>query len=220
MKQTITRVITGLLIILLGVGALLDAINIFDFWGSFGTWWPLTLVLAGVLIVINNARQYITAIALVLIGTIFQLNNLTIIDVDVWNIFWPVIIIAIGLSILINRAKTPKDVRTQDLDSISAIFSGNETSNKSKDYKGGKVTAIFGGVSIDLTDAVIKKEATLDILTVCGGIELRVPREWQVKHSVFPILGGVESKVHSNDDKGPTLYITGTAALGGVEIKS
>ena len=220
MNQSIIRIATGLFVILLGIGALLDALNVFDFWGHFGNWWPLLLIIGGILVFLGNFKQYIWAIALVLVGTILQLNNLDILDVNVWGVFWPVIIIAVGLSIIVNRTRRDgKEVKTQDLDSISAIFAGNETVNKSKDYKGGKITAVFGGVSIDLRDAIIKNEATIEVFTLCGGVEIKVPREWQVKHSVFPILGGVESKAHGNDPKAPILNIVGTAALGGVEIK-
>lgn len=221
MKETITRSITGLLVILIGLGALLNATNVFNFWDYLGNWWSMILVIVGILIFINHTRQYITALAFVIAGVILQLNALAIITVDIWNVFWPIIIIAVGLSILINQKAThPKNIHTQDLDSLSAFFSGNETINTSKDYKGGKITAIFGAVTIDLRDAIIKNEATIEVFTLCGGVELKVPREWRVKHSVLPVLGGVENKAHSNDDKAPTLYITGTAALGGVEVKT
>jgi predicted membrane protein len=221
MNQTIIRIITGIFVIALGIGALLDALNLLPFWEHFGRFWPLLLIIGGILLFLNNYRQYITGIALVLIGTVLQLNSLDIVEVNIWSLIWPVIIIAVGLSIIVNRAgKAGKAVKTQDLDGISAIFAGNETINKSKNYQGGRATAVFGGVSIDLRDAVIKNEATLEVFALCGGIELKIPREWKVKHSVFPILGGVESKAHADDDKAPTLYITGTVALGGVEVRN
>ena len=206
----------------MGVGALLDAVNVLPFWGYVGTWWPLALVVAGFLVILNDRTQYITAIALLLVGGVLQLNNLDIIEVDLWRVIWPVIIIAVGLSILVRRKGQAKNIKTQEQDDVSAVFAGNETVNKSQNYKGGKVTAIFGGVSIDLRDAKITKEATLDVFALCGGVELKVPREWKVKHKVLPILGGIESKAHSEKitDESPILYITGTVALGGVEVKS
>ena len=116
----------------------------------------------------------------------------------------------------------PKNIKVQDLDDLTAIFGGSETVNSSKNYLGGKATAIFGGVTLDLRDAVIKKEATLNVFALCGGIELKVPREWKIKTEVFPILGGVESKSSSTafKDDAPLLIVTGTAALGGIEIRS
>lgn len=220
--QFISRTLTGLAILLVGIGALLHAIDVLPFWDYFGTWWPLAVVLLSAIIVINDRRQYIVSLALFVIGLFALLNNLDIINVSFWSILWPVVIIAVGLSILINRGTVPKTVKTQDSDIASAIFGGSEIINKSHDYQGGKLTALFGGISLDLRDAVIKKEATIEIFAVCGGAEIKVPREWRVLNQTFPILGGVESKNHSEkaDDKAPVLIITGTVALGGVEIHS
>lgn len=220
--QSLSRLITGILILIVGVGALLDAVNVFPFWEYAATWWPLAIIASGFLVLLSNRSQYITVIALLLVGTVLQLNKLNVIEVDLWRVIWPVIIIAVGLSILVKYKGNSKKVKTSDREEVSAVFAGNETINKSHDYKGGSATAIFGGVSIDLRDAKIVKEATLDVFALCGGIELKVPREWKVEHKVLPILGGIESKSHSEKitDSSPTLYITGTVALGGVEIKS
>ena len=121
-----------------------------------------------------------------------------------------------------NRTMASKATRIQDTDDVSAIFGGSETINTSKNYQGGKATAVFGGVVIDLRDAHIKKEATLNVFALCGGVEVKVPREWKIQPQVFPIIGGVESKSHSQkaDDNAPVLIITGTVALGGVEVRS
>jgi len=222
MNQKIARLLTGTLIIGFGIGALLDALNLLSFWQAVGSWWPLGLIIAGILIFINDMKQYIWATTLIVIGVITQLRTLQVVDINVFSLILPIIIIGVGLSVLINRSMTRKNVRVQDLDNISAVFGGTETINKSSNYQGGKTSAIFGGVSIDLRDAVIKKEATIEVFALCGGIELKVPREWRIQSHVFPILGGVESKSHSekSDDNAPVLIITGTVALGGVEIRS
>ena len=41
---------------------------------------------------------------LILLGALFLLQNLGILTQDVWEIFWPIVIIAIGLSLLIKDA--------------------------------------------------------------------------------------------------------------------
>ncbi|OQA04309.1 MAG: hypothetical protein BWY68_00405 [bacterium ADurb.Bin400] len=42
---------------------------------------------------------------LVLLGVLLLLQNLGILPADAWGIFWPVIIIAFGLSLLIRAAR-------------------------------------------------------------------------------------------------------------------
>lgn len=219
-NPTLTRGLTGAIILAVGVLALLDALTIIPFWSHAATWWPLALVAAGLLVLINNVRDYLTALVFIIVGIIWQLNLLGYTNVNVWQTIWPVIIIWVGLSILMNHTSGRK-LKTQDAESISAIFAASDTVNKSEDFQGGKMNAIFGGITIDLRDAKIKKEATIEVFTLCGGVELKVPRDWQIRQHVFPILGGVETKSHtSNDTNGPVLNINGTVALGGVEVRN
>ncbi|HJM04331.1 MAG TPA: DUF5668 domain-containing protein [Candidatus Saccharimonadaceae bacterium] len=222
MNQIIARILTGTLIVIFGLGALLDALQVLPFWANIGNWWPIGLVLVGVIIVINNLSQFIWATIFIGAGVLLQLERLGLVEVNFFALFWPIIIIGIGLSILFQKTMRPKNIKVQDLDDLTAIFGGSETVNSSKNYLGGKATAIFGGVTLDLRDAVIKKEATLNVFALCGGVELKVPREWKIKTEVFPILGGVESKSSSTafKDDAPLLIVTGTAALGGIEIRS
>jgi len=220
--QSLSRILAGILITLVGLGALLDALSVFSFWQYAATWWPLAVIVAGILSLIADRRQYITGLALIVIGIILQVYRLDLVEINVWSLIWPIAIIAVGLSILINRSSRPKDVNVKDLETVSAIFGGSETINKSQDYKGGKITSVFGGVVIDLRDAKILKAASIDVFVLCGGVELKIPRDWRVEYRVSPILGGVESKDHSEraTDKSPVLTIVGTVALGGVEVKS
>lgn len=223
MKQTTTRLVTGFTILAIGVGALLDALQLIPFWSWLGTWWPVLVILAGLIVLAGDARKnYIWSLALIIVGGFFLLKNLDYVDFNIFALIAPVIIIAIGLSVLVNssnRAKIPTG--TRDVDDIVAVFSGSEAKNKSHEYKGGKISAIFGGVTLDLRDAKIKGEAHLDVFTLCGGVELKVPRDWKVVVKTTPIAGGVENKSEGTDDtKSPTLILTGTVALGGVEIKT
>lgn len=167
-------------------------------------------------------RNYIWATILVVIGTLSLLRNLEVVDFDFFSLIVPIIVIGAGLSILINNSTRAKiDTTTKDSDDIAVFFSGTETSNRSKNYKGGKVSALFGGAMLDLRDAKLSGEATLDVFTFCGGVELRVPRDWKVIVKATSIAGGVENKAQGNDDdKAPVLVLTGSVLLGGVEIKT
>lgn len=79
----------------------------------------------------------------------------------------------------------------------------------------------MGGAKLDLRKATIKKEATVEVFALCGGIELVVPREITVRNQTSAILGGVEDKSEREGGKNaPVLYITGDVIMSGVEIKN
>lgn len=56
-----------------------------------------------------------------------------------------------------------------------------------------------------------------------GGLELRVPKEWNVMIDVLPIMGGVEDQITKFPDsvvnKEKKFYLSGNVVMGGVEIK-
>lgn len=223
MKQTSIRILTGIIITAIGVGALLGALSIVPFWSWFGGWWPLLVILAGILILVGDVRRnYLWGVVLLIIGGLLLLKTQGVLDFNFFSLIVPIIIITGGLSILIhtkNRAHI--NTSTNDSDDIAVIFSGSDSKNKSKNYEGGKITAIFGGAVLDLRDAQLTKQATLDVFALCGGIELRVPRDWKVVSKIAPIAGGVENKSEGSDDhKGPVLILTGTVTFGGIEIKT
>lgn len=167
-------------------------------------------------------RNYIWGIVLIVIGTLLQLKELDYLDFNLFSLIIPILLIAAGLSIVLH-SKNSSAVKSssKDVDDVSVIFSGSETKNKSKDYQGGKITAIFGGAVLDLRDAKLVKDATLDVFLLCGGLELKVPRDWKVVSKAAPIAGGIENKSEGSEDhKGPVLTITGSVTLGGVEIKT
>ena len=60
-------------------------------------------------------------------------------------------------------------------------------------------------------------------MVLMGGCELFVPYEWDLDIQAQAILGGIEDKrlrqSHAPGTVAPILRITGSAILGGIEIK-
>jgi predicted membrane protein len=220
MNKSIVRIILGLGVIAFGIAALLGSLNVINFSDFFHDWWPLIVVIMGILIFIGNPRNFLWPLSVVAAGVLLQLRQLDIVDFNIWQLFWPIVIICIGLSILINRTANHSNASKKDVDSISAVFSGNTTKSQADNYKGGDLTAVFGGVELDLRDATIKDEATINVFALCGGIEIKVPKNWTVRSTVTPIMGGVENKTTADKSShNPVLVISGDVIMGGVEIK-
>lgn len=94
----------------------------------------------------------------------------------------------------------------------------------SRDFKGGDVTAIFGGAVLNFMKADINGAAVIDISAVFGGCEIVVPANWKIQVDITTILGGVEDKRHTDlITNGPAeklLILKGACVFGGVEIRS
>lgn len=220
MKTSYTRIFAGLGVVLLGGLLLLDTFNISGFDNLLGTWWPLFVIGAGALIFLNDRRSWLWSLLVTGFGAVYLLKNFGVVDFNPWQLFWPAVIIVVGLSIIFRHSGNRQNLTKQESDDVSAILGGVDHVNKSEDYKGGKITAVLGGVKIDLRKAVIKKEATLDIFTIMGGVELTVPENVVVKSKAAVIMGGIENKAQAVDTKNsPVLYITGDIIMAGVEIK-
>jgi len=225
-------VVTGSILILIGIAFLLDHLGIISI-NYLWRFWPMFLVLAGVINLMSRERR-LWGIFLIVGGTLLQLNQLGITRFG-WGDFWPMILIAVGLLVMwgsfgwSNKPATPTsaggDPRTTLNEAV--VFGGLERRMTSQDFQGGYITAIFGGIELDLTEANMEgNEATLAITAIFGGVEVRVPRNWQVAFRGAPIFGGIEDKTRTarvDDPASPnpkTLVITGAVIFGGLEIKN
>ena len=219
--KSLTRTIIGLLIVAVGASFLLTNLNILPFDVGIAQWWPLFIVAGGVVILLSDVRNYLWALLVIGLGVLFQLKQFGIVDVNPWQLFWPAIIIVLGVSVMTSRGSSRGKIAASDREDVMAILSGSEVRVESKDFKGSRVTSICGGAMIDLRKAVIKKEATIDVFAFWGGIEIIVPEHVMVKNNTSAIMGGVEQQAGGDAVKegSPILYVTGDVVMSGVEIK-
>lgn len=225
-KNFLVRAFFGITIAALGGVLLLRNLEIikFDSWNVFwGTVWAVGLVLAGLMTIFSSRRASLRVWGLLLmtIGVSIGLGAYGVINISVWKIFWPVILIAIGLMVSIGsggRKRSKKSAADVSGNEKIAIFYGEESRVKG-DYTGGSVTAIFGGVELDLRQAKIKDGAVIDIFTFCGGVNINMPDDVIVKNEVHGILGGSEDKTVSKSSAKKTIYLRGECVLGGLEVK-
>ena len=225
-KIFLVRAFFGITIAALGGVLLLRNLEIikFDSWNVFwGTIWAVGLILAGLMTIFSSRKASLRVWGLLLmtIGVSIGLGAYGVINISVWKIFWPVMLIAIGLMVGVGSGghkrskKSPADVSGNEK---VAIFYGEESRVKG-DYTGGSVTAIFGGVELDLCQAKIKDGAVIDVFTFCGGVNISMPDDVIVKNEVHGILGGSEDKTVSKSSAKKTIYLRGECVLGGLEVK-
>jgi putative transmembrane protein len=225
-KNFLVRAFFGITIAAFGGVLLLKNLEIikFDSWHVFwGTVWAAGLILAGLMTIFSSRRASLRVWGLLLmtIGVSIGLGAYGVINISVWKIFWPVMLIAIGLTVSVGSGGRKRSKKLAAADSGSekiAIFYGEESRVKG-DYTGGSVTAIFGGVELDLHQAKIKDGAVIDVFTFCGSVNINMPDDVIVKNEVHGILGGSEDKTVSKSSAKKTIYLRGECVLGGLEVK-
>ena len=94
--------------------------------------------------------------------------------------------------------------------------------NSSQALRGGSATAVFGGTEVNLLNAKLASdEVVFHASAAFGGVDIIVPREWQVFVSGMPFLGGIENKCTGQPPEGaPRFVVKATAAFGGVTVKN
>ncbi len=108
------------------------------------------------------------------------------------------------------------------LDSVN-VFGGSHQTIYSKNFKGGEITAVFGGCDVNLTQADFEGEIVIDVTAIFGGAKIIIPPGWDVKSEVTAIFGGLDDKRSIQpiaDGKHKLLIIKGIALFGGVDIRN
>lgn len=224
----------GIFLIGLGLVFLFDRMNLIpEYWRNIIISWQMLLIFIGAINVFRNHARF-PGIILILVGTAFLLPEIIQIPFETRQLIWPLVLIIIGIFIVFKtkNLKRPhffpshSETRSGD-DRIdeTAIFGGGKRVISSQNLKGGNITAIFGGVELDLTDADLCEEgAVIELTCIFGGTTIIVKPEWDVQVQVTSIMGGFADKrkvyKQSAGTASKRLIIKGEAIFGGGEIKS
>ena len=228
MMKKIGNVMWGLILIIIGVVFGLNALGITNINIFFKGWWTLFLIIPGFIgLFKDNDRT--GDIILIIIGIILMLSTRNVLDFDIiWKLILPIILVIIGLSIIfkdlfntkINKEINKLNEKFKTDSDYCSTFGGQNIKFDNEEFKGTTLNAIFGGIKLDLRDAIIKKDVVINSTCVFGGITILVPKDVKVKVKSTPIFGGVEDKTKQKiNDKSKIVYINSTTIFGGVEIK-
>ena len=221
-----TQALTGLIVVVIGVLLLLGTTGVYDV-GRLWRYVPSLFVLLGLWAIVQTDFQNLGGplLLIVVAGTV-QLLALDLITGETIAVWWPILIVLLGLSILFGHLRRRGRVPTLSADDFDLIgvFGGSERRVTSRSFRGGTATAIFGGVEIDLRDATIaERPAVVTATALFGGVEIKVPEEWEVHLDALPVFGGVEDErmrrpIEPDRPEGPDLIVSGFVAFGGISV--
>lgn len=218
-------------IIILGFLFLLDNFNLIEARYIIRLW-PVLFIVFGILKIVQsrNPSSIFVGGVFIFIGSLMTMSRLGIMYFS-WHQWWPVFLIIVGVSFLL-KAWTRQQHgavmgagrvmnHSESTVNVVTFIGGNHIKNISQDFRGGEVTAVMGGIELDLRQASMNGEAVLNVFAFWGGIDIKVPSDWNVVLNGVPILGGIDDKtVQPADAQSKRLVIKGYAIMGGVEIRN
>jgi predicted membrane protein len=221
----------GLGVILIGIGAIFLLGNLgiipWEIRHYIFSWQGILIIVGSAMLVTRPDKT--PGIILVSIGGFFLIPDLFNIPGFSVRVFWPLILIGIGIVfILRQRGQQPFQSRekSDDIDYLDDvnIFGGGEVVINSTSFKGGKVTSIFGGGSYNMVQAKLgDPPVVMDVFAAFGGCTFIVPNNWQVKVEVTSIFGGFSDSRTVLADAQPetenVLIVKGLVLFGGGEVK-
>jgi hypothetical protein len=230
-QHSLPGIVPALIVIGIGVLFLLNNLNIF-FMHDIWRFWPAILIAAGLAKMVDSpySNGKATGGILVGVGALFLANTLGFLSLR-WVDVWPLLLIGAGLLMLWSRLAPPM-LGTPEIPAGAhegtlneyAIFGGVDRKMTTDDFRGGHVSAMFGGVEIDLRRAGMRGDsAVVDVTSLFGGVEFKIPPNWVAIASIAAIFGGFGNKSVQPNAEMPgvkRLYIKGAAIFGGVNVKN
>ena len=220
------------------LGAILIFGNLFGFLPFTFSLWKIAGTLICLSVIIDGIKERSFYSPLFGIAIVFYLfkEDLGFEDISFWLLMVGTWLLAWGLTSIFhpekNHIKVNKqiDINFGDDDTENVEYSTNSIINITSSF-GEKVQYIqtndlqyvtidskFSGLKLYFDQATIQNQATIEIDGNFTGIELYIPKEWNVQSHVRAFFGGVDEKGQPSSSGYPTLNITGRVHFGGVEI--
>jgi len=204
----ISSIVFGLLVVTAGI--LLLAFNAGILPGNYYPIvfsWPMLLVSIGFVCLFSRPSWFF-GIILILFGG-FYLQKL---------LGWAIVLIVVGMVVICNAIWGKKHhhgewkkchhefhewhshVRKSDKYESgyierNCVFRGNKEKLDIKNFKGGEINSVFGGIELDLSDSQLAEGTHhLELNSVFGGTVIFVPIDWKIEFQQTKVFGHFEDK--------------------------
>ena len=225
--------VPGVILVVIGSVFLLDHMGIIHA-DSLWKFWPMAILAVGIVKLTQPGEKGL-GVGFLVAGALLQLHLLGVLRFS-WATVWPFLLILAGLSLIWSRLEARKLSGVEEMLSGGAsretvneyaLFGGVERRVTVNNFRGGNVTAIFGGVELDFRGADIEgEEAIIYVEAVFGGIEIVVPERWNVAFQVQSVFAGYSDETRQpltgavGTGSGKTLVLHGRATFGGITVKN
>lgn len=222
------QAVLGALIVVFGLLLTADNFQLLDA-DQILRFWPLVFVAVGLtkLVQSDTTSGQVFGGFLSAIGVLMIADEFWTIDLEIDRL-WPLALVAVGVFIVYRAARgesaypAPGQPTSDTQFSEFAFWSGKVRKNASPGFRRADLTAVMGGVELDLRGAstAAGQEAIIDVFVWWGGVEITVPPDWAVSNQIVAIMGGADDSSTGTQASTNRLTVRGFCIMGGVEIKT
>ena len=218
------KFVFGLFVLVAGVLLTVDNLDLAETAGLF-RFWPVALIAMGAVMLTqaHEGNGRVGSVVLMLVGGWLLLNTLDVIDVRFWELFWPLILVVTGTTLIMQafRPRRRAPLHASGVFKSFAVMSGVKRTSGASRFRHADLGSIMGDCYLDLRQATIPtgEEAVVEVFALMGANKIRVPEEWLVDSRVFALMGGVEDKTTPPADaSAPRLVVHGAVIMGGLHL--
>lgn len=218
----------GLLLIVLGLIFGLNALGLTDINIFFDGWWTLFIIIPCALGLFQDQDKTANIMGLI-IGIALLLVCWDILDLGlIIKLLFPGALVFAGAALILRSIRTDRqaqhyietNVPGPNAQEYCATFSGLDLQFHGQRFEGAKLTAVFGGIELDLNGAVIEQDLIIESTAIFGSIDITVPQDYRVRICSSSIFGGVSDEGnHPKEDGLFTVFVNGKCMFGGVSIR-
>lgn len=223
----IKNILLGLGLTVLGVIFGLNALGITRIDVFFDGWWTLFIIIPCAMGLFQGRDRTGNLIGLAIGGALLLSCQGILSFRLILKLVFPAILVITGVSMVLKGVFGDRAARQFISDHKGntgsgeywATFSGQKLNFSGDRFRGAKLTAVFGGIDLDLTGAIVEEDVLIDATAIFGGIDIHVPAHYRVKLQSGSIFGGVsEENPHNGGENAITVYVDGSCVFGGVSI--
>ena len=224
----------ALLVLSVGILALLNEFLNWNasFWSIL---WPTALLVFGIQGLCKKFSFF--SVGSALFGGYFLLDNLNVLNFDLGDIFFPVIIILFGLSLLADALRKPKksrfvvnapkseksraDFTVEDTRFACDVSFGDSTQYVSLDQLSrGEIDCSFCNLTVDLSGcATVSEDCRIDADCSFGNLTVLVPSRYQVVTTVDTSFGDVHFSGTPDETPAGKIHMDCDASFGQITIR-
>lgn len=222
MRRRIGNVLWGIFFLLIGIGIAGNIFGAWEFFLFFHGWWTLFIIIPSFISIFSNGPRIGNMLGL----TIGMLLLACVRGYMEWEVLWkllvPLVFIIIGLGMVLRniisvggrRVTIPNGSKIEE----TVVFSSRRFVIEDVFY-GMDADAIFGGVTVDLRQAKITQDVSMNLTAVFGGVDVLLPAGVRAVLSDTSLFGGCSNSRRNGDEGTAIVYINAMALFGGVEVK-